>query len=177
MPWTTLTAGMRSLLKYWGSIQTAAATRTGVAGAWAAVKEGAAAVTAEIEGASIFDMNALYGLAAGNRNAADRFMAAGTDQVFDPAWVGTTPSARTPAARFLSPTIRARVNYTYLTETGELVNAWGTTVIEAPGTLTKEQLIATIEATLTAVLATTTPTRTTPRSTLVAVNTISLAWI
>lgn len=176
MAWTTLTAGMRSLMKYWGQIVQAATAKAGVSGAWAGVKEGAALATAEVEGATIFDMNALYGLAAANREAGDRFMAAPPTAAFDPAWAGTTPAARTPAARFLSPTVRVRVNYTYLDEEGNLQNDWFSTVLEAPGTLTKTQILSTMETVLTIILRTTTATRE-YHGALVGINTVQLTWL
>ena len=123
----TLTPGVRNLLSYWGSISNAASNSLGVAGAWDALRDalGISQGTSVKGFASIQDMNAVYALAAGNRQAAATFAAAGPDAAITGAMIGATPNSREANLQEAAPLYNVRVSYTYTT-TGTPQSDWVT---------------------------------------------------
>lgn len=184
MPFTGLTQGIRAVLKQWGTLMGYA----GMGARAATVRQTLDEVPGETpelsvldemtaQGATWNDFQQVFALANANERAAGRFMAASPDAPFDPAWAGVTPASRTPAARAASPTIRVRVNYTYLDDTGELVNDWFTTTLSVTEGLTKTAILSRMETLLATTLQTTTTARRTYHGTLVGINTVRLTWI
>lgn len=162
----TLTAGIKSLLGQWGSINAAASQRLGVSGAWSAVKEGMGLTPTQtaVGVATIADMNAVYGLAAGNRNAMETLGAAADSASITAEMVGLTPNARSLSARNAAPAHNVRIAFTH-TVTGTMQTDWAT--IQLAGSLdsyTKGSLLdylSTVAGTLVTAYGWTTVTMTT----------------
>lgn len=114
----TLSTGARSLLTYWGSIQSAATGRLGVAGAWQAVKDAGLYTTVLAAAPNIQDMNVVYGMAVRNRTAAETLAAATMGEAISAGMIGLEPNARTPSAMNAAPAWNVRVNIAY-TRNGE----------------------------------------------------------
>jgi hypothetical protein len=173
MAFTTLTEGMQSLLKLWGSIQAAAGTRLGVSGAWAAVKEAGYLSGPTGGGATIQDMNALYGLAVSGRNAATVLNSAGPGSVITSTMIGLTPNARTLAARNASPAYNIRINYSYMFA-GEFDTDFIT--VQAPYQLdmTTTALLSTLSTILTQASTQSTPWTTLRGKTFLTILSISI---
>lgn len=174
MPPFTLTAGMKALLKQWGAIQAAAATRLGVAGAWSAVSEAGGIEPVTGVSPTIFDMNQLYGLAAGNRAAAESFANAADTAAVMPTMAGLSPNSRTAAAREISPVLHARAEYTVLRPTGTIDTQWSTFELTLYTGLTKTALLSTIETAIIGSLTTTAETPTRYKGTLAGLGTVTL---
>jgi hypothetical protein len=123
----TPTPGVRNLLAYWGNIQQAAGGRTGVAGAWDALRTAlGVSQGTQIKGfASIQDMNTVYGLAVANRNAAEIFASADPDAAILGTMIGQTPNARELNVQAAAPLYNVRVSYSY-TKDGTPEQGWVT---------------------------------------------------
>ncbi|MGH9092314.1 MAG: hypothetical protein ACRDZR_13205 [Acidimicrobiales bacterium] len=136
MPGLTLTQGMRNLMAHWGSINAAAATRLGVAGAWAALRTalGVREGTSVRGVGTIQDMNALYGLAAANRQAMENLMGAAPGAAITAEMIGLTPSSRTLAAMAAFPSTDFRIAWSGIDTVGEAQSGWVT--VNVPGPLT-----------------------------------------
>ena len=134
MPPFNITTGVRNLLSQWGAITSAASQRLGVSGAWQAVRT-ALGVTEghQVQGfASIQDMNTVYGLAVGNREAAAQFSSASPESVVLGNMIGSTPNARSLDVQDAAPLYNVRVPYTY-TEGGTTLSDYVT--VQVPQSL------------------------------------------
>lgn len=169
----TLTAGMRSLLRYWGTAVKAAALRVGTATFRTFLTTVGAFTEPGMTAPTWRELQQVYGLAAANRNAADRLARASTDAFLSPSMIGLTPNARDLEARNAAPAFRARVGYTS-TLTGETYQGFLTVDIPFALTTTVGGFRTLINATLTAMFAAATPGNTSIQGTLSSVDTITL---
>lgn len=138
------TPGMAALSQAFGSIQRAARTKLGVAGAWAAVKLNEAQTGTSWHPATIQDMNRMYSLAAGLRNAAAVFAAAEDTQPIPAAAVAPSWYSRSLSQFSLSPSYDIRYQVHYL-DNGVEASSWLTYTRDLLLPTTKLELIAKIE--------------------------------
>ena len=139
-----LTPGMQALSQAFGIIQQAAAQKLGVGGAWAAIKANEQLTGTSWHPASIFDMNAMYSMAAGLRNAVTAFAASPDTQPIPSAAVATSWYSRSLSQFSLSPSYDIRYQVSYM-ENGQLATQWLTYTRDMLLPTTKSALIASIE--------------------------------
>lgn len=164
---------MKELSRYWGSIVSAARGRLGVAGAWTAVKTFGYTRTEVTVPATIQDMNALYGIAVDNREAASRLMALTTTQEITSEHIGLTVNARTLEARNAAPAYYARLQYTS-TLTGEQVTTWLTVDLPYQITATKGTFMSSLTTLTTAIMGTYPSAGGTAKGQLVSIDYVTL---
>lgn len=174
MAFTTLTEGMRNLLKYWGSIMGAAQQRAGTANLRQLMTDLEVWTELGVAEPTWSDYQAVYGLAVANRNASERLMAAGDDAFVDPSMIGLTPNARSLEARNAAPSTRIRVGFT-TTVDGEQSTGWLTLDQPYGMTTTKGTLVDFLTTQLTSDTSTLVGSATFPGSGFVGIHTITLA--
>lgn len=147
-----LTAGIRSLLSQWGTVQAAAGMKLGTANLRTAMTTLGVFDTLAAELQPTWkDYQSVYGLAAANRNAFDRFAAAAAEAAVAESMIGLTPAARTLEARNAAPLTRLRARFT-ATYQGAQFTDWIT--VDRPGafTLTKGEMLTWLRDQVTAAL-------------------------
>lgn len=169
----TLTAGMKSLLKHWGTIRAAANQRAGVATTRQMLTTlGVFDAPGETE-PTWQEYQAVYGLAVQNRTAAANLNRAALTAAVDASMIGLSPNARTPAAMAAAPQLELRVGYT-VTATGTEIAAWTTIKISTVATLTVQDLFDTATTAITQNLLTVGTTPTTFGATLTSIDSMTL---
>lgn len=164
---------MRSLLRYWGTVVRAAALRVGTATLRTFLTTVGAFTEPGMTEPSWQELQAVYGLAAANRNAATRLNRAGTDVFLSPGMIGLTPNARDLEARNAAPAFRARVGYT-VTATGTPATGFITVDIPYALNTTVGGLRTLIASTLTAIMSMATATSHYVIGTLASIDSITL---
>ena len=125
-------------------------------------------------GATITDMNSLYGLAVGNRNAMDNFNAATPQSAITGDMIGLTPNSRTLAARNAAPGYNVRVNYSYLFG-GDFFTDWITVQYPVSIDGTKTAFLGTLATLLTQASTASTPWTTLRGKTVLTILQVSIS--
>lgn len=165
---------MRAILKQWGALQGFARTKASASDARLALTQLGILETFDAAGATWNDFQKVYGLANRNQIASELFAAAQGEEAFSMSWAGITPNSRTYEAMSASPTVRIRVNITFVNETGTVVNQWTTVEKQVLTIDTKTSIVAYATTLVSLALQTASKTATRYQGTLTAVNTIAL---
>ena len=138
------TPGQKTLLAFWGSIQSAVSQRASTADLWAAVRAAADAEGASLGGASAIDLGQLRSIAASQRNAMEDFSRARITDPLTSDLIAQDVSARGLQEQNLAPRFIVRFEHDVTVE-GQLQTLWRSSIFEGSLPATKSDLMNAVE--------------------------------